>query len=137
MSTEQKSGIQPEQMPSLQPEETMFEPPTMVDPSLNEVPEGFTLVSRKSRKNPYTRTLKNISSMIHWYNNQHKPHDEKFNECEFKKFVMKLTPRDIIKINQLMNFIKEDPYYDTIEKITSFNQQEYLQRKNIKPDDEK
>ncbi len=97
--------------------------------------EEFKLVTRQSRKNPYTRTLKNITSMMHWYNNTHKPHDDKYKECEFNKFVMKLTHRDIDKITQLMNFIKEDTYYDSIDKITSFNQQEYLHRKNIKPDE--
>ncbi len=117
--------VQAEDQTLVQTEENTYEPP-----------EGFTLVSRKSRKNPYTRKLKNTTAMICWYKSQQKPQDEKYQECKFNKFVMKLTPRDITKITQLMNFLKEDSYYDTIEKITSFNQQDYLERKNIKPDDE-
>ncbi len=116
----------------VQPEVQTLAP---VQPEVYTPPEGFTLVTRKSRKNPYTRRLKNTTAMICWYKSQQKPQDAKYRECKFNKFVMKLTPRDITKITQLMNFIKEDPYYDTIDKITSFNQQEYLQRKDIKPDE--
>ncbi len=90
--------------------------------------------SKKSRKNPYSNTLRVINALVFTYRLENRPPDANYNDAIFKRLVLKLTPREIEKFMKLLEYMKNDPYYDTVDKILDFTPESFIERHNIQKD---
>ncbi len=93
-----------------------------------------TTSSKKSRKNPYSNTLRVINALVFSYRLENRPPDENYNEAIFKRLVLKLTTRETEKFMKLLEYMRNDPYYDTIDKVLDFTPESFIERHNIQKD---
>lgn len=87
---------------------------------------------RKSCKNAYTNTLKELR--VRKTRKQVTPEERSL--IELKRFILKLSPRERLKIERLFELLNDDEFYSVPEHFMNFTPADFLERHNISPDSE-
>ncbi len=85
--------------------------------------------SRSCRATPYPKMLRQINQILYYNRKIDKPKNQEIvRQCLINRHVLKLTERELMKITQLFELMKTDPYYDSVDKVLEFTQESYIKR---------
>jgi len=106
-------------------------------------PPAATPLPRKSGKNVFSKHLRQVNTQLFRLNGKGVTESETESELSprvaalhFDRLVLKLVPRELNKLMQLLTYFATDSYYDSVDAIVGFTRENYITRRNIHRDDE-